>query len=269
MVLYDKNILISNDDGIYSPGIKALVNELKEIANIYIIAPEKQQSAEGKAITFDHPLRVRKVDFGDDKVNAFTISGTPADAVIFGIRNLAEDVGPMDFTLSGINAGENTSIHSMLTSGTCAAAFESALMKIPAIAFSLATPTNEFFVHEKNKDFDIAAKIAKKITLHFFKNGYPEEVSFFNVNFPSNLDITTPIHETNIAFYKYDNFAIKRNDPRDIPYYWIWGNILDSFEKNSDTDIVLTKKQISISAVNMNHWRETNKYGLSKLDFSN
>lgn len=265
MVLYEKNILITNDDGIHSPGIRALVNELKEIANIYIIAPERQQSGEGKAITFDHPLRIRKVEFENDNVHAYTISGTPADAVIYGIKNLAEDIGQIDFTISGINAGENTSIHSMLTSGTCAAAFESALMRTPAIAFSLATPTKEFFVHENNKDFIVAAKIAKKITLHFLKNNYPKEVSFFNVNFPSNLELTTPIHETDLSFYKYNNYALKRNDPRNIPYYWIWGDMLETFEQNSDTDIVLTRKEISISAVNINHWLETKKYGLNEL----
>ncbi|MFX0091235.1 MAG: 5'/3'-nucleotidase SurE, partial [Candidatus Hodarchaeota archaeon] len=246
MSLFEKRILITNDDGINAPGLLFLVKSLRKLVNdIYIVAPEQQSSGVGKAVTFERPLRVTRItSFPVANVTAYTISGTPADAVIFGLGSLNKK---FDLTISGINAGENTSIHSMLTSGTCAGAFESAFFRIPAFAFSLTTHSSEFFVHEQNKDFAAAAELSCKFVRHFLENGFPKEVSFFNVNYPSGVTEKTPIRETSrLAFLKYRNYAFEKSDPRGVPYYWSWGDLHTSFDDGSDADIVLKRKEVSV-----------------------
>ncbi len=129
------HILVSNDDGIDAPGIFALVQELKKFADVTVVAPDKQQSAVGHAITMNYPLRALPFKKGSDYAG-YAVEGTPADAVKFGMRFLLKR--KPDLLISGVNHGSNTAI-SVIYSGTVSAATEGTILGIPSIAVSLTT----------------------------------------------------------------------------------------------------------------------------------
>ncbi len=155
-------ILVSNDDGIDSAGIYSLVAALKEIAEVTVVAPHKEQSAVGHAITMQTPLRVFEYQ-KNGKFFGYAIDGTPADCVKIGIRNLMPS--PPDLVVSGINHGSNTAIN-IIYSGTVSAAREAAIMDVPSIAISVTS--------HAVMDFSVAAKIAKHLSLEVFEKGLPK-----------------------------------------------------------------------------------------------
>jgi 5'-nucleotidase len=247
-------ILLSNDDGIYSSGIRNLARTmLQQSWNLTVIAPQSQRSGESKAITFDSPVRMQEVSLPYlGGKSGWRTTGTPADAVIHGVYQRANaDKIPFDLIVSGINIGENTSVHSILTSGTCAVAFEAALLGYPAIAFSLDVDEHLFFDdHADPPDMQIAADIACEIIQKVTAQGFPKGVGFLNVNFPKGVSRETPIEISRLAFTKYRDYTIRREDPRGVPYYWIWGDSLDIPPK-TDAHAVLIKKTISITPITL------------------
>ncbi|MHA1978206.1 MAG: 5'/3'-nucleotidase SurE [Candidatus Hodarchaeales archaeon] len=250
------NIFLSADDGIYSQGIKSLAREMHSRRYyLTVIAPRTQRSGVGKAITFEEPIRVEEVPLKYlQGAPGWRITGTPADAVIHGIyeRTQNKDQPPFDLIVSGINAGENTSVHSILTSGTCAVAFEAAILGKPAIAFSLDVHDELFFDDRQAvEEYEVAAEIACNIVEKVIKNGLPEEVAFLNVNFPDNVTLDTPFEIVGLSPTKYLDYTIKREDPRGVAYYWIWGDRLE-VPKGTDAYAVLENKSISISPVSLN-----------------
>ena len=144
------NILLTNDDGIFSEGIRALYESLKQIGNVTIVAPDSERSAVGHAITLSDPLRVKKVIRGG-KFFGYATTGTPADCVKLAIRAILKK--RPDLVVSGINLGPNVG-YSVLYSGTVSGATEGAILGIPSFAISLATFTNP--------DYSFAADFAKK-----------------------------------------------------------------------------------------------------------
>ena len=155
------HILISNDDGINAAGIFALVQEIKTIADVTVIAPDKQQSAVGHAITMNYPLRA--VPFHKNgEFFGYAVEGTPADAIKLGVRSLMKQ--RPDMILSGINHGSNTAIN-IIYSGTVSAATEGTILGIPSIAISLTT--------YGDPDFSYAAKFARKLVLLVAEKGLP------------------------------------------------------------------------------------------------
>ena len=248
------DVLLSNDDGIYSSGIRSLAGAMhKRNWDVTIIAPRTQRSAEGKAITFDQPVRMQEVPLSylDGKIGWRT-TGTPADAVIHGVYQRANGgKPPFDLIVSGINAGENTSVHSVLTSGTCAVSFEAALLGFPAIAFSMDVDQHLFFDDFANPPgMKIAAETACEIMQKVLEHGLPEGVGFLNVNFPDTVSKDTPIEICQMAKTKYRDYTIRREDPRGVPYYWIWGETLD-IPQNTDAYAVLKKKVTSVTPVTL------------------
>lgn len=247
-------ILLSNDDGIYSKGIRALASAMHQRGwNITIIAPRLQRSGEGKSVTFDHPIRMEEISLPYlDGKKGWRTTGTPADAVIHGIYQRSNGGDPpFDLIVSGINTGENTSVHSILTSGTCAVCFEAAILGFPAIAFSLDVEEHFFFDELANPPgLDIAANTACKIIAKVLRQGLPESIGFLNVNFPSTITEDTPTEICKMAMTKYRDYTIKREDPRGVPYYWIWGETLD-IPENTDAFAVLKKKVTSVTPITL------------------
>jgi 5'-nucleotidase len=162
------SVLISNDDGIHAPGINALAEEIKKIADVVIVAPDKQQSAIGHAITVNSPLRVQKID-KNESFFGYAVDGTPADCIKLAVRSLLPQ--PPDLIISGINHGSNTAI-SVIYSGTVSAATEGTILGIP----SFAIPFNTFAV----ADFSYAATFARKRALMIIDKGLPTQ-SFVQV----------------------------------------------------------------------------------------
>ena len=230
-------ILVSNDDGIDSLGISALVKSLKEIAEVTVVAPQNEQSAVGHAITMKIPLRIFSY-YKNGDFFGYAIDGTPADCVKIGIRNIME--APPDLVISGINHGSNTAIN-IIYSGTVSAAREAAIMDVPSIAISVT--------NHAAKDFTYAANIAQALALKMMKNTLPLG-TLLNVNVPD-----VPENEINGIVLtkqgksKWDDIYEKRKDPYGRDYYWLTGNLLEA-DKNDDIDQVAIKKNfVSITPI--------------------
>jgi len=230
-------ILVCNDDGIDSQGIYALVESLKEIGTVTVVAPLKEQSAVGHAITMQIPLRVTKA-FKDGKFFGYAVNGTPADCIKIGIRNIMKE--PPDLVVSGINHGSNTAIN-IIYSGTVSAAREAAIMDIPSMAVSV---TN----HEVT-DFRFAAKVTKLIAKEMAGKDIPKG-TLLNINVPD-------IPENQIAGIiltkqgksKWDDIYEQRVDPYGKDYYWLTGNLME-VDTDVETDQVAIKKNyVSISPI--------------------
>jgi 5'-nucleotidase len=234
-------ILISNDDGINAEGIKALAMAMQELGEVYVVAPERNQSATGHAVTMHTPLRRKKVDVLGDKINAWWVNGTPADCVKLGVENLLKD--KPDLLVSGINMGENLGTD-VIYSGTVSAAVEGAIFGIPAIAFSYEDHTAI--------DMTIAATAAKEVCKQILAHGIPKN-HIFNVNIPAvrNIDEIKGIKTCKLGVKIYKNNFEERKDPNGNIYFWLAGELIEMPE-DADTDIYAVKnKYISVTPINI------------------
>jgi len=230
-----KTILITNDDGITAPGIRALVEAVQDLAEIIVVAPDRPQSGMGHAITIGEPLRMNEVNIFEG-VKAYQTTGTPADCV-----KLAKSVvlhRKPDLCISGINHGSNASIN-ILYSGTMSAAMEAALEGIPAIGFSLLD-----FSH--NADFSLAKQVAHILSKKVLEEGLPPH-TLLNVNIPK---CTIQEHK-GMKICKQGNGSWNENfdtrkDPRGVEYHWMVGSFVHK-DQDADSDInVLDQNYTSI-----------------------
>ena len=221
------NILISNDDGIYAPGVRALAEVLSETEHrITVVCPDRVRSATGHALTLQEPLRVDQITgIYPESIEAWACSGTPSDTVKLALDALLGD--RPDLVLSGINRGANLGTD-VLYSGTVSAAMEGVLEGVPSIAFSLAS-----FAH---LDFSAAANFAKKM-VQAIANHPLEDPILLNVNIPAipESDICGAVI-TRLGIRRYRDQFEKRIDPRGKTYYWLSGVIIEE-EADADTDI--------------------------------
>jgi 5'-nucleotidase len=230
-------ILITNDDGIEAPGIAALAESLSEVGEVTIVAPLKEQSAIGHAITMQLPLRVINYKKNGDFFG-YAVSGTPADCVKIGIRNLIEV--PPDLVVSGINHGSNTAIN-IIYSGTVSAAREAAIMEIPSMAVSV---TN----HEAT-DFRFAAKISRLLALKLASNDLPLG-TLLNVNVPDiPEDQIAGIKLTRQGKSKWDDIYVRRTDPYGKNYYWLTGNLMEVDTELETDQVAIRKNYVSVSPI--------------------
>ena len=231
-------ILITNDDGIYSEGIFALYTALRKVGKVTVVAPDTQRSAVGHAITLTDPLRVNEAR-RRGKFFGYATSGTPADCVKLAIRSIMKKKPDMVF--SGINLGANMG-YNILYSGTVSGATEGALLGIPSIAISLAT-----FV---KPDFSRAASFAVKLATSAYKRRLPPG-TLLNVNIPagpaSRVKNAVSITRQSHTLFK-DRFD-RRTDPHGQTYYWLTGS-LDQKDAASDSDVAAVRRgRISITPI--------------------
>jgi 5'-nucleotidase len=216
-------ILISNDDGIDSPGINALAKALKEIGEVIVVAPRTEQSAVGHKITMQNPLRVTKY-YKNGDFFGYAVDGTPADCIKMGIRNIMKE--QPDIVVSGINHGANTAI-SIIYSGTVSAAREAAIMDVPAIAISVTD--------HSVTDFEYAGKVARRITKLVAEHGLPNG-TLLNVNIPNIPESEIKgIKITTQSKAKWNDIYEERIDPYGRSYFWLTGNLVE-VESDKDTD---------------------------------
>ncbi len=218
-------ILVTNDDGISAPGIRALISVMKEIGTVVVVAPDSPQSAMGHAITINSTLFINKINIDNDVSEEYSCSGTPVDCVKLAVNEILKQ--KPDLCVSGINHGSNSSIN-VIYSGTMSAAVEAGIEGIPAIGFSLLD-------YDWNADFDTIKSFVRKITLEVLENGLPEGV-VLNVNFPKlkEADIKgIKVCRQAKAFWmeKFD----KRKTPQGKDYYWLTGEFINQ-DKGEDTD---------------------------------
>ncbi len=217
-------ILICNDDGITAPGIIALVNAVKDLGEVIIVAPDSPQSAMGHAVTISKPLRLEQTKLYGE-IPSFQCSGTPADCVKLAVDKVLHR--KPDLLLSGINHGSNSSIN-ILYSGTMSAAMEGAIEGIPAAGFSLCD-------FSYDADFGIASKIARDVAKNIIQNGLPAGV-LLNVNVPKvNLASFKGTRICRQALAKWEEEFDERFDPNGKKYFWLSGKFVN-FDKGDDTD---------------------------------
>ena len=218
-------ILITNDDGVTAPGIKNLVEAVKHMGKVVVVAPDKPQSGMGHAITIGHPLRMNQVNLFEG-VDAWQISGTPADCVKLAVDKILH--GKPDICLSGINHGANHSIN-VIYSGTMSAAMEASIEGIPSIGFSLLDYSME-------ADFSAAQKIVQQIVLPLLKHK-TEDHLLLNVNIPNvPYELIEGIKVCRQATAKYREEFDERRDPHGRKYYWLTGEFLN-MDSGQDTDV--------------------------------
>lgn len=232
-------ILITNDDGISAPGIRNLVEAVKDLGKIVVVAPDKPQSGMGHAITIGHPLRLTAVPGYAEGVEAYQCSGTPVDCVKLAVAKVLHR--KPDLCLSGINHGANHSIN-VIYSGTMSAAVEAAIESIPSVGFSLL----DFSIEA---DFTAARKYARIIVEHMLGSKSDKHL-VLNVNIPKgDQSLIKGIKICKQAYAKYEEDFVERNDPSGKKYFWLTGEFVN-FDKAKDTDVwALKNNYVSVVPV--------------------
>ncbi|MFS4468565.1 5'/3'-nucleotidase SurE [Maribacter sp. 2210JD10-5] len=220
-------ILVTNDDGITAPGLRALISYMKDLGDVFVVAPDSPQSGMGHAITLDSTLFSKRVQMTKElsNVQEYSCSGTPADCVKLALRELL-DRRP-DICVSGINHGSNSSIN-VIYSGTMSAAIEAGIEGVPAIGFSLCD-------YSWDANFSHAEDFVKKIVSEALSNGIPKDV-VLNVNIPklSKKEIKG-IKICRQAKANWKEKFDKRTNPMGKDYYWLTGEF-ELLDKGEDTD---------------------------------
>ena len=231
-------ILITNDDGVTAPGLLNLIESVRDLGKIVVVAPDKPQSGMGHAITIGNPLRLHPVQLSEG-IEAWQCSGTPVDCVKLAVDKILHR--KPDLCLSGINHGSNHSIN-VIYSGTMSAAVEAAIESIPSVGFSLLDYSLE-------ANFDGARKYARIIVENLLKNSLDKHL-ILNVNVPAvPKDLIKGMKICRQAYAKYEEDFIERNDPTGKKYYWLTGKFVN-FDKGKDTDVwALENNYVSVVPV--------------------
>ncbi len=217
-------ILVSNDDGITAPGVRALIQVMNEIGDVVVVAPDSPQSGKGHAITLDAILECRPITIDQGEQIEYSCSGTPADCVKIAKHEILNR--KPDLCVSGINHGSNASIN-VVYSGTMSAAIEAGIEGIPAIGFSLLD-------YSWKANFENLKPFIKQIATKVLSEGLPDGV-ILNVNFPKTENIKgVKVCRQARAVWK-EEFE-KRTNPQGKEYYWLTG-VFDNLDKGEDTDI--------------------------------
>ena len=203
-------VLVANDDGIFSPGIRALGLALGTWADVMVVAPDVEQSAVGHGITLRRPLRFKHTaSAGFGSIPAYRVDGTPADCVVLGTHLL----GRPDLVVSGINLGPNLG-DDLTHSGTVAAAIEGLALGLPAIAFS------QFSNDAREYEFAPAAEYASRLAREVWQRGLPSRV-LLNVNFPRQRP--RGVRVTRVGQHRWEDTVVTRQDPEGRDYHWVAG----------------------------------------------
>jgi 5'-nucleotidase len=208
-------IIVTNDDGIYSPGLAALAKVATRFGQVYVVAPDVEQSSMGHAVTHSRPLSVKKSPIHFEGIEAFRVNGTPADCVALGTHLYAKT----DMVLSGINLGANLG-NSMWHSGTLAAAKQAVLLGIKGIAFST-------HVGKTEPDFHAMAPHVEKVLELLIDNDF----GLYNVNVPAN---PKGVKWTRQSVRFYDGNIVPAMDPMGRKHYWFGVTPLEAAEEGTD-----------------------------------
>jgi 5'-nucleotidase len=229
-------ILVSNDDGIHSPGLHILAERLGDVGEVYVVAPDRERNAAGHSLTLHKPLRAECLR---DRV--YSINGTPTDCVNLGVNHLLRERPAL--VVSGINKGGNLG-DDVTYSGTVSAAMEGLLLGIPSFAISL--------VGEKDFRFQGAADFALRLAVQILKRGLPSD-TFLNVNVPNlPADQIRGVQFTSLGKRIYDeNIIVEKTDPRGKNYYWIAGNRIRWAEGKETDHMAIESQKISVTPLHL------------------
>ena len=228
-------ILVSNDDGYMSEGIRLLAEAMEPLGEVWVVAPEMEQSATSHAISIHRPLRLREV-----RPRWYAVDGTPTDCSYLGVVHVLKDARPA-IMVSGINQGPNLA-DDVTYSGTVAAAMEASLLGVPAIAFSL--------VSRGRFDFGPAARFAQKFVAAALRNTLPTNL-LLNVNVPGGVE-PEGYAVTQLGKHSYGLEVVEKTDPRGRKYYWIGGSEYQHDDiPGSDCNAVHREKLVSVTPLHL------------------
>lgn len=239
--LAGRPILVTNDDGVNAHGIGILERIARSLSDdVWVVAPETEQSAASHSLTINRPLRTRELG-----PKRFTVDGTPTDCVLLGISRVMREHGRPALVLSGINHGSNLG-EDVTYSGTIAAAMEATLLGVQAIAVS------QHYEHGTPIDWSASEVWAERAIRGCLMTDWPADV-LMNVNIPARLpDAVTGIHVVRHGKRKLGDQLVERLDPRGRPYVWI-GTLRGPAERADDTDIhVVLSGGVSVTPLDMN-----------------
>lgn len=233
-------LLLTNDDGINARGIHALINELNTIAEIYVVAPDRERSGTGHSITVFDPIRAVETKIPGIK-KGWVVGGTPVDCVKLAIARLIDE--KIDLVISGINHGSNLGTD-VLYSGTVSAAAEGVIMGCPSISVSL----NSF---SSDADFGFSAQFTRRVVTAVLPEGI-ERTTLLNINVPALLhEDIRGVRITKLGLRNYDNLFEERRDPRGNNYYWLGGGVLQE-EQHQDSDVYAVEQgYVSITPIHL------------------
>jgi 5'-nucleotidase len=234
-------ILVTNDDGIYAPGLALLATALEEVGEVWVYAPDRQQSAVGHGVSLHRPLRVTEL-----RDRWFMVDGTPADCVMLAVRDLL--YARPDLVVSGVNPGANLG-DDVTYSGTVAGAYEGMLLGIKSFAVS--------DVRYKPSNVETAARFAARLAERLLKEGLPRH-TMLNVNVPDvPYEELKGVAVTRMGRRDYQDVIVKRTDPRGGAYYWI-GGAEPSHEMEEGTDFeAIADGKVSVTPLH----RDLTNYG--------
>ncbi len=229
-------ILISNDDGVNSEGLHALAGVLQTLGEVFIVAPDRDQSAASHALSLYRPLRMEEI-----AQNTYSVDGTPTDCVNLAVNGILKDKKP-DLIVSGINKGENLG-DDITYSGTVSAAIEGTLLEIPSIAVSV--------VNKNGLRFDAASFYALMIAKYVLMRGLPKG-TFINLNIPSlPKEEIRGIKVTRQGKRVYGEPIVENVDPRGRKYYWIGGNELGFLDIENSDIIAVNQGYVSVTPIKL------------------
>lgn len=245
-----KKILVTNDDGVYSAGLRAAYDSVRDLGEVVVAAPSTQKSGVGRGISIFEPLRISQANMNG--IRAYSVGGTPTDAVILGIFSIMKE--KPDLVLSGFNVGENISTDTVTTSGTIGAALEAASYGIPALAASIQVldEGDKFDDHRTySYDFDAGIRFVNRIAKNVLRHGLPDGVDLLNINIPRHAGMETEVEITRLARKIFITGVEERHDPRGRPYYWINGELIRDAEDGTDVKAIMRKGHISITPLSL------------------
>lgn len=261
------NILISNDDGVFAPGILAAKQAVEDLANVFVVAPDKNNSSVGRRITLFKHLEIKSFEL-EDGSSAYSVSGSPADCVIVGAKYVMDE--KPDLIITGINAGLNISCD-VTSSGTVCAAFEAVSLGIPAIAVSLFVDPETSYKQDENGewyvdyDFTLAKKVLHDLVLKIIDKGFPEGVDLFNLNVPSNY-ASEDVKITHLSDRMLDKRVIDNTDEEQKELFnypldenqesddliMISSNLVKEYDEGSDGYVLFVDKCPSLTPLKVN-----------------
>lgn len=261
------NILISNDDGVFAPGILAAKQAVEDLANVTVVAPDKNNSSVGRRLSLFKHLKIDSCNL-EDESSAYSVSGSPADCIVVGADYVMKE--KPDLVICGINQGVNISCD-ITSSGTVCAALEAVSLGIPAIAVSLfIDPKTDYKQDEKGEwyidyDFTLAKKVLHDLVLKIKNDGFPQGVDLFNLNVPSNYE-SEDVKITHLSPKMLDKRVIDNTDEEkfDIFNYpldenqesdeliMITSDLVKEYEDGSDGYALFVEKQPSLTPLNIN-----------------
>ncbi|MDF1544327.1 MAG: 5'/3'-nucleotidase SurE [bacterium] len=245
-------ILITNDDGYYSDGLRALEKAISRFADTYVVVPDREQSASSHSLTLNRPLRVQKLD-----KHKYTTDGTPTDCVMLAIHLFFKKKKP-DMIISGINHGGNMG-DDVTYSGTIAAAIEGSILGVPSIAVSMAN-------WRPNTNMTRAARFVSRLVKKYDQMEL-DPTTFLNVNFPADCGQAYSRCEfTKLGFRQYKDVVIHKTDPRGKPYYWIGGR--PKWKSTGGTDFeAIQRGVVSITPLKLNFTDQTSLDRIAESGF--